>query len=260
MSHFSKSVRLVTSGWIREEYHGDQIYPFSVQFLSVRYLQSIQEQWHPQHSDCAALSDKGKTITRISSSSNTSQQHHPYNLIAFGSIIGSTEGGHHEWKMKINNYWKLISVGISYVTKHESLKKYYGIDFFKGDFTVKQYEFQISGAKNEITVYDHVDDRNNNNLDGLKNGDILVVKLRGKIVNFQVFREGQIQIETDINIQHGNYKIFVRLNQIGDSISIISYQQTDKVPKCTARDGTKWCEYEIQNDWQYCPNCSSIYY
>lgn len=253
---YSKIVDLATYGFIRREYQGGEAYPIAVMNITMCFINRIRERWNPQQPHCTALSkcDGDKTGTHICPvRGHMTRSPLPtlYSLL-FGSIMGSTKGGHHQWAIKINGYGDRIMIGICNEGIYgESIQRYYGMEFYKPSNHSQSFRAFTIKARRYSSAVGLAEDH-----ERLENGDVVIIQLRGCTVHNRVIRGNQ-KIQTRFKIVEGDYRVVVGLNQIGDSVSMVGYQQTDKVPKCNGKWGSGWCSQEIRNGWKYCPVCST---
>lgn len=238
---------LLTSGWIREQYRGRVQYPVTIKSVSAMFLKRVTEEWESKD-DCIALSkcDKNKTATRICTTLLS-------DATVRGSIGASTRGGHHEWKLRFNNIEEGVTIGIcdeaqSTPMGNRSIEIHYGIRFDKRFRSFKVF----SRTPRRRFVHSRTYCIN----EPISNGDLATIRIRGNNVEFEVDNNEIRAPLPSIQIRDGNYTIFCFLELMCDSISIISYSQTDKVkPKCTGKRDSRWCEQELQIKWNYCPKC-----
>ena len=249
---------LATSGWIRQQYHGSLQYPVSVISLSTMYLRWVREQWefscnqnrtatHIENDACIALSrcDQNRTVTHICPSIN--HQH----IFICGAMIVSTRGGHHQWIMKVNNFSKRLMFGISNCRiSGETQAKYHAMIFKKNSFS--RYSF-VAFSRNGAGIYKQTFGLATE-YERMQNGDVVIMKLRGNHVEIRDIR-GDCKSGIRMRIDDGPWRAFIGLGGIGDSVSIISYSQTDTKQKCVGKIDSGWCEQELQSNWNHCPNC-----
>ena len=224
---YTKKADLVTCGWIREEYKASDTYPVALKRLTTTYLKRIFEDWKPNRPECLTISncDEGRTITHTCpikdhyiQTASDSIEIFDDAQVAYGKMITSTEGAKHSWLFIINNVQSSISIGVC-----EENIIYYGLDCWKGD---QQYVFQSVGdlTHNELDKYYEVYNPDPDQEDeAIDSGDHLLMRMHENIVNFYLIN-GKVKCQTQIKIQHGvNYKIFVSLNNVGDSVTIKEY-------------------------------------
>lgn len=193
----------VLSWWIRNNYAAN--IPVSVILVAVKFAGQVRSQFDKTHHHCIVTPDNGQTVTFICKI----DEHLP--SFCRGTIAACTEFGMYRWIIKLNKFSKHMIIGVAQFPWNKA---------FIGLIINVDTQWSMSKWKNNKLKRLQKDPAAN-----VEDGDKVKIIIHQETAGFEVFNDEGTKWQISHKIEPGKYKLFVTLEEISDSVSIIDYTQ-----------------------------------
>lgn len=194
--------------WLIRNYCAKNV-PLAVIVVAVQFAGQIRAQFSNSNCHCISTADNFQTLTLICNI----REHLP--IVCRGTLAASTQFGMYRWILQLNKYSKHMIIGVSQFPWNNGFVAL-TIDV---DAHWSMSGFKVSKTRTKSRRF-----KKNPPAD-VEDGDKVKIIIHKEKIGFEVFNDEGVKWQFSYKIDPGKYKLFVTLEKVSDSVSIIDYTQ-----------------------------------